>query len=196
MAKRYFYQCVYQCDVAYAGPDQRRENWIERGRGRGIPTYAFHPIRLQPEHGMRPNGRPFPADYICTPRAVGKSYTEQVEKEVSRPVTAYGGARKMRTKVSKIKLELVDERDIPNDAEVHDYGEPVFIELTTEEVYAWQRKGRPLIKNKAGKAHQQIKGWAVSMFDDGVEPVTLPSETQKLYEAGRLEGKKEAVEAK
>lgn len=185
MAKRYFYKCVYPCDVAYFGPDQRRENWIESGRST-IPTYGMHSVRLRPQHGRRVNGRPFPADYIMTDQPVGKSYTEEVIKQVSRPASPYGGKRVNREKHNKIKLQLVDEGDIPADAEIHRRGLPVFIELTEDDMLAWQEHDRPLNKDKAGKNVQQIQGWAASMFEDSDWPVVLPEDTAKMWAAGRL----------
>lgn len=185
MAKRYYYRCVYPCDVAYYGPDQRRENWRETGK-LSIPTYAMHSIRIQPQHGRRVNGRPFPADYIVTEKPLGKSYTEEVTKTVSRPATPYGGKRVNREKRNKIKLQLVDEHDIPADAEVYRRGMPVFVELEEDEVLEWQDRGRLVTKDKTGKSVQQIQGWAATMFEDSDWPVVLPEDTAKLWAAGRL----------
>ena len=53
---------------------------------------------------------PLPADYIATDKPVGKQFTEQVVKEVSR--YSGPGRRKMMTKVSEPKLRQLDPSEV------------------------------------------------------------------------------------
>jgi hypothetical protein len=121
MAKqtRYVYECLYQTDLGWFGPDQRRERWIQKGRTLIQPQRVQHIIRCFPskDRGLTSRGDPIPADYIITPRPLGKSYTEEVKKMVSRSLhdgTNPGmfGKRVMREKVNKVKFRLVPPDEV------------------------------------------------------------------------------------
>ena len=159
--KRFWYECVLQCDIGWYGPDQRRERWPRRGRSEIQPD-TMHSVRLTPEHGRNGRGEPFPADYIVTDKPVGRSYTEVVTKGVSRPETAYGnigGARQrvMRVKESKIKLRLMDPDELTREIRynAYDYGPPEY------------RDGK------------QVKGWVAALFEDNDKDVVLPKDMAK-----------------
>ena len=179
MAKQFFYECVYPCDVGFATTSRRREDWMTDS-GMELPTYAIHPIRVQPVHGMRPNRRPFSADYIRTDKPLGKAYTEEVIKNVSRPTSAYGGARVMRQKINKIKFREVDQRDIPADAKLFKNRSPVFRTMNEDELLHFQTMGWEVPKSK----QIQTDGWAAAMFDDGTDDVHLPEATERMWRQG------------
>lgn len=131
-ARRYYYAVVLQCDLPWYGPDQRKERWVMKGKQLVQPTRVLHVKRVYPSKGFNARGEEFPPDYIVTDRPVGKSYTHEVVKKVSRPDFEHPGARKRldREKASKIKLELIDPDDVT--AEIRraaydmDWGEELF----------------------------------------------------------------------
>jgi len=102
--KRYYYECVLQCDLPYVAPDQRRERWPKNN----IAPMCIHSKRLVPSDGYTT------PDFIVTDKPVARQYTEEVVKAVSRPDFEHPGARRriMREKVSKIKLRLLDSDEV------------------------------------------------------------------------------------
>jgi len=157
--KRFWYECILQCDLGYYAPDGRRERWVKKGRAMIQPT-TMHIVRLLPEHGLNGRGEPFPADYIVTDKPLGRSYVEAgVTKAVSRPATAFGNIgglkpRVMREKVNKVKFRLLDTDEITSEVrrQAWDYGLPVM------------RDGK------------QVEGWAASIFEANDKDVELPAE--------------------
>ena len=167
--RRYYYECVYQCDVGHIGQDQRRERFIRRGRSE-IAKPTMHSVRVYPSRGVNARGEEIPADYIVTDQPIGKNYTEEVEKKVSRPDFEHPGVRNrlMRAKVSKVKFVLRDAADVPEECrrKAYDYGRPQFGE---------DEKGNRV----------QIAGWHASLFETHVEDVVLPAESAAMAAAGR-----------
>jgi hypothetical protein len=121
MAKqtRFVYECLFQSDMGFFGPDQRRERWLQKGRTLIQPQRVQHIVRCFPSSakGLTSRGDPIPADYIITPKPLGRSYTEEVKKMVSRSLhdgTNPGmfGKRTMREKVNKVKFRLVPPDEV------------------------------------------------------------------------------------
>ena len=114
--RRFYYECVLETDLGFWAPDQRKEHWVQKGKNVIQPMKALHYIRVAPSNGMNIRGEPFPPDYIVTDRPLGRQYTEEIEKRVSRPSfdssTGRRNGRYWRKKVSKIKFRLLDADEI------------------------------------------------------------------------------------
>ena len=139
--RRYYYECVAECDLGFWGPDQRKERWIQKGRQLIQPARVQHSIRLSPSRGIRPNGDQIPPDYIVTDRPLGKQYTEEITKKVSRPsfdpVTGRRNGRYFRKKVSAIKFRLMDIDEVDSDIKKHAFDmewQEVIYETHSEDV--------------------------------------------------------------
>src|SRR3990167_2360596 len=164
--KRFWYECILQCDLGWYGPDGRRERWQKKGKAL-IQPMTMHIVRLRPEHGMNGRGEPFPADYVVTDKPFGRSYTGAgVTKMVSRPATAYGNIgglkpRVMREKQNKVKFRLLDTDELTSEIRrnAYDYGPPEI------------RDGK------------QVSGWAAVLFEAGDTEVQLPDEVAKMARA-------------
>lgn len=115
-SKRFYYKCILVCDLGWYGPDQRKERWETKGKVSIQPTKTLHSIRLKPSGGYNARGEEMPPDYIVTDKPVGKCFTEQVPKKVSRPSwdpnTGRRNGRVYRKKFSVPKLEILDPDEI------------------------------------------------------------------------------------
>ena len=167
MSKVYFWECLYDVDVAYMGPlsKSQRTHYDDDE----IPAETMHVIRLQaavaPDGMRRTKGH---GDIIKTNKPLGKHLVQIISKKVSRPIVSLDGnrhtlKRTMRDKVGKaLKFRLLDADEITA------YVQEVAIAPGEVDM----RSGKP----KFGKgAH-----WREDMFRDAVEDVTLPEETQKF----------------
>ena len=113
--KRYWYECIYETDLGYWAPDQRRERWVQKGRSLIQPMRVLHSVRLYPSRGVNSRGEPLPPDYACFLQPLAKQYTEEVTKRVSRPnytVTGRRAGRVMRPKTSKVKFRQLDSDEL------------------------------------------------------------------------------------
>lgn len=123
-AKRYFYKCVYPCDVGYWGPDQRKERWGKQGQ----PPKVLHSVRVLPSRGYDSRGRERPGDYIVTDKPLAKHFTQETVKKVSRPSwdpqTGRRNGRVYRKKVTKVKFELLDADEIDREIREAAYDKP------------------------------------------------------------------------
>jgi len=108
--------CGYFCELGYWGPDQRKERWKKQGKMLVQPAKVLHSLRV---HGLDPDGSEDHTDYIVTDRPIGKPYTEEVKKQVSRPYhdpeTGRRHGRKYRNKMSKIKFRLLEPDEVDSD---------------------------------------------------------------------------------
>lgn len=189
--KRFYYECVYPCEIGFYGPNKRRETWRTKGRSE-VQGFCLHNRRLMPAHGRTVRGRvAHEADIIVTDYPVGKSYVETVQKMVSRPASAYGNIgglkpRVMRMKSNKIKLSLIDANDVTRDImeRAWDEGLPQWRYLDKEEIIQWQIEQRPLqLDPDNGKAREQMSGWAAVLFEDNDKSVELPKEMAQWAQA-------------
>ena len=153
-AKRFWYEVVFQLDLGHWAPDQRPERWTYKGRVLVQPQRTKHSLRLFPSRGYNGRGEPFPPDYFVTDRPIGKSYTEEVNKMVSRSenigLQGQYGKRSMRLKTSKIKARLLDADEV------------------TESVR---------------RAAYDLE-WTDDLFENAVADVHLPAETARMAKEG------------
>lgn len=167
--KRFYYECVYPTDLGYYALDQRRERWVRQGRS-DIAKPTMHCVRCYPSKGLNARGEQIPADYIVTDQTLGKQYTEEIAKQVSRPDFEHPGQRfrKMREKVSKVKFVLLDPEDVTTYVRSHayDYGAPQF---------GKDAKGNDI----------QVSGWHAQMFETINADVTLDKEVELNAKIGR-----------
>lgn len=159
--KRYFYECVMTCDLPFMGPDQRRERWKQNGRIQEQPQKVLHVLRVHPSPGFTARGDRRPADYIVTDRPIGRSYTEEVVKNVSRSLHDGTDAKQAlkrgaRPKVSKIKFKLLDPEDVTD-----------YVRMN-----AFDFEDR----------------WGPALFDDGDKDVVLPKEAAAFASAPPIQG--------
>ena len=113
--KRFYYECIFICDLGHWAPDQRTERWIRRGRSLIQPMKVLHSIRVSPSRGYNARGEEFPPDYIVTDRPLARNYTEEITKKVSRPKFDNRGSRdgrEMREKIGKVKFRLLDADEV------------------------------------------------------------------------------------
>lgn len=121
--KRYYYECVFPdkhgCEVGYWGPDQRRERWPKKGRLAEQPMKVLHTVRFFPSNPDRTDrsGMPIPGDILCTARPIGRQWTEETVKNVSRPKINMETGQKMlgrvmRPKISRQKFRLMEDYEI------------------------------------------------------------------------------------
>ena len=121
--KRYYYECVFPdkdgCEVGYWAPDQRRERWPRKGRLSQQPMRVLHTLRLKASDPDRldRNGNPRPGDYLVSDKPIGRAYTEETIKNVSRPeIDLKTGVvyktRVMRTKICRQKFRLLEDFEV------------------------------------------------------------------------------------
>lgn len=144
MAKRYYYECVRQCDIGWRGPDPRRERWSTRGGMLVQPPDVMHSKRLYPSvasagraglsvglNDVRPE-----ADIIVTDKPVAKNYTQTVTKKVSRPrfdpTTGRRHGRYFRRKTNPPKLRILEPDEIDNDVRRNAIDLPWDVSLFTD----------------------------------------------------------------
>jgi hypothetical protein len=105
-SKSYYYECVYQVDVAFMAPDHRKERWPE---GSMQPPMLRHSLRFNPakyEGGM--------GDILVVSRPLARHFTEPIKKTVKRrnlrnlAMTEY---KEIETE-SKVKFRLLDPDEI------------------------------------------------------------------------------------
>lgn len=127
-AKRFWYECVLQCDLGFLAPDQRRERWTQRGKVEVQPPRTLHSVRLYPSKGYDKNGNYIPGDVAVFDQPLARRYTEEIEISVSRPLIDAehpgGHTRYMRPKVTKVKFVLLDPEDVTESVKrrAYDYG--------------------------------------------------------------------------
>ena len=87
-----------------------------RGNQAVQPMAVLHSLRTHPSPGYTARGQRIPPDYIVTDKPIGKCYTGEVTKRVSRPEHLRGGApRVMRPKTSKVKFLLLDPDEVDSE---------------------------------------------------------------------------------
>jgi len=99
---------------------------------------VLHSKRLSPSRGFTARGEEIPPDYIVTDKPLGRTYTEEVTKMVSRPKDQMGTKeRVMRPKTSKIKFVLLDPEDVTQEIKrsAYDFNwAPALFKDATEDV--------------------------------------------------------------
>ena len=135
--KRHYYEVVITHDLPWFGPDQRRERWPRKGQRDVQPMSVLHSMRVNPSNTYDGRGRPIPGHYIVTDRPVGRNYTEEVVKNVSRRESSESSKRVMRPKTSEIKLRLLDPDEVSFEIQQNAHDEnwgPDLFENHTEDV--------------------------------------------------------------
>jgi len=158
--KKYYYECVYPCDVPWYGPDQRRERWVQKGKMLVQPPRVLHSVRCFPSRGYNARGEKLLGDYIATNRPIGKAFTEEVTKSVSRVdwnarLRDGGSPRKMVEKSSKVKFVLLEPDEVTD---------------------AVRRV-----------AYDFEDDWGAALFNDADTDVVLPAEAAEMARQGARE---------
>ena len=102
-SKTYFYECVYQVDVAFMAPDHRKERWTE---GAMQPPMLRHSLRFNPAKfggGM--------GDVLAVSRPLASHFTEPIKKTVKRKNLRTNEYRDVETE-TRIKFRLLDSDEI------------------------------------------------------------------------------------
>ena len=137
----YYYETLLRCDLLHTAPAKREDQKSRDGFGRTVTPMIAHPIRVQPSRGFNGRGELFPPDYIVTERPLARSYTEVIQKKVSRPDPANPldkRLRKMVAKSTKIKFRLLEDWEITGEVRRSAWRKdlvPMMFDDTSADVY-------------------------------------------------------------
>lgn len=108
MAKTYFYQCVYPCEVGFLAPDHRKERIPPNVM---VAPMVLHTFTLYPADPYNPKKQ---ADVLIVDRPLADHYVNEVPKVVSRK-NLRTGEREDHETHSKIKFVLVPDNEVTDD---------------------------------------------------------------------------------
>ena len=101
--KSYYYECVYQVDVAFMAPDHRKERWPEKTMQ---PPIIRHSLRFNP--AKYEGGR---GDILVVPRPLATHFTEPIHKTVKRKNLRTNEYKDVPTE-TRIKFRLLEPDEI------------------------------------------------------------------------------------
>jgi hypothetical protein len=104
--KRYYYECVMQCQMGYLAPDHRKERWVN-----GQPLQVLSEITFLPDDIY---DKRKPAMILAVDLPLAERYTEEIPKVVRRKNLRSGEWEEKETH-SKIKFRLMDPDEITAD---------------------------------------------------------------------------------
>ena len=170
MAKAYFYECVVDCDLGVLGPlSKYQRSWYEARTDDpdDIPQQTLHSLRIlarvdgkgEKRYGMAHG------NIIKTDKPLARSYTESIEKLVSRPLISSQDPHRQFKRLMRAKTNPIHFRLLAAD-EVSLYTESVAI-------YPGEHPDGKVLMGKKAR-------WAPSLFEESATEVQLPEEAAKL----------------
>jgi hypothetical protein len=99
--KRYYYECVTNCQMGYIAPSGRREEFGEDG----VPTMVLHERDFQRSEGRRK------ADYLCTTSPLSRRYTEEIPRNFPKKNLRTGEIINVEAHTI-VKFVLLDPEDV------------------------------------------------------------------------------------
>lgn len=104
--KRFYYECVMQCQIGYMSLDTRKERWVN-----DQPQLCLHERTFYPDDPFNPKK---PAMILALDRPIARRYTEEVTRIVPRKNLRTGEYEDKPTH-SKIKFVLIEPEDLTAD---------------------------------------------------------------------------------
>ena len=104
--KRFYYECVMQCQIGYMALDHRRERWVN-----GQAQLCLHERTFTPDN---PFDKRKPAMILALDKPIAPRYTEEIPTMVRRKNLRTNEWEEKETH-SKIKFRLLDPDEVTSD---------------------------------------------------------------------------------